>query len=471
MSDPDLAFTLAEYAASLRLEDLPVSTVQAAKLNLLDTLACAVDGSSAPGAGEVVDLVTEWGGAPQATVLVHGMRLPAHHAAWANGVMAHSRDYDDTYDVAVLHAGVSVVPAALAAAELHGNVSGAELLPAVVAGLDVICRLGEATKVGLTESGWIYSSLFGYFGATVAAGRVLRLDAESIANALGIVYSQVAGNHQVTRDGALTKRMQPAFAAKAALISVQLSQRGIRGARSTFQGEDGFLRVYLGNRFDPSTVVADLGWRFRAEELSYKLYPCCRFTHAPIDAALALRSQLTDPRSDIRRVTVRTTRQCYEAVCTPVEVRKAPRNTVHAQFSIPYTVATALIQGWVGLASFDDKALRWPEVLNLAARVDCEVDDVLEREWGRSIAPVIVCVETHDGRRLEQRVDYPRGHPRNPMSSADLDRKLADCLAFSARPLTVETGHTLRHLIENLEQLDDTRALSRCLVSNQVSSG
>src|SRR5690606_24734587 len=129
-----------------------------------------------------------------------------------------------THDAATLHGGVTAVTAALAAAELRGGVPGDELIVGVAAGLETICRLGMATTVGIVESGYMYTALFGYFGATVAAGRVLGLDESQLVNALGITYSQAAGNHQVTRDGALTKRMQPGFAAMSALISVQMAQ-------------------------------------------------------------------------------------------------------------------------------------------------------------------------------------------------------------------------------------------------------
>jgi 2-methylcitrate dehydratase PrpD len=126
--------------------------------------------------------------------------------------------------------------------------------------------------------------------ATVAAGRVLGLDVAQMVNALGIVYSQAAGNHQVTRDGALTKRMQPGFAAQAALVSVQLARRGVRGAQATFEGADGFLRVYLRDRCDRDVLRKGLGEHFEFTQLSYKPYPCCRFNHTGIDAALALRA-------------------------------------------------------------------------------------------------------------------------------------------------------------------------------------
>jgi 2-methylcitrate dehydratase PrpD len=459
----DFSAVLARFACATSTASLPGSAIAAAKANVFDTLACAAAGSSAPAVAEIHELVSTWGGQAQATVWSFGEQLPAHHAAWVNGTMAHARDYDDTHDAAVLHAGVSVVPAALAAAELRGGVSGADLIAGIAAGLETICRLGVATQISIVESGWMYTPLFGHFAATVAAARVLGLDAGQTMNAIGIAYSQVSGNHQVTRDGALTKRMQPGFAAMSALISVQLAQRGVRGTQATFEGADGFLRVYLRDRCDRDALRKGLGQTFEFEQLSYKPYPCCRFDHTAIDAALQLRAAHGIGADQIRRVRVGLNHQAYEAVCTPVDVRKAPRTVVHAQFSIPYTVATAFIDGRVGLGSFSESALKRQDVLALAARIDAEVDAGIERDWGRSVSPAALQVEMNDGSLHSLRVDLPLGHPSRPMSAADFDAKAADCFGVSVRPLRDEAPRQLRNLVDTLETLDDARVLLRTL--------
>ena len=467
----DFATVLARFACALSAAELPASAIAAAKANVFDTLACAAAGSSAAAVAETRELALEWGGAPQATILGFGDKLPAHHAAWVNGTMAHARDYDDTHDAAVLHAGVSVIPAALAAAELRGSASGrlqgpasgADFIAGVAAGLETICRLGVATRIGIIESGFIYTPLFGYFAATVAAGRVLGLDVAQMVNALGIAYSQVAGNHQVTRDGALTKRMQPGFAAQAALVSVQLAQRGVRGAQATFEGVDGFLRVYLHDRCDRDALRAGLGERYEFTQLSYKPYPCCRFDHTAIDAALALRGAHRIEPERVRRIRVGLNRQAYEAVCTPVDVRRAPQTIVHAQFSIPFTVAAALVDGSVELGHFTDAALRRDDILSLAQRVDAFVDEDIERDWGRNISPAEVRIEMSDGTMHALRVDYPLGHPSRPMSTADFDAKAADCFRVSACPLPDDAPRQLRALVETIATAVDARVLVHAL--------
>lgn len=455
----DFAMELARFACELLLGDLSAPVIAAAKVNVFDTLACAVAGSGARGVAEAHELAVEWAGAPQATILAFGDKVPAHHAAWVNGTMAHARDYDDTHDAAVLHAGVSVVPAALAAAELRSGARGSDFIAGVVAGLETICRLGIATRIGIIESGFIYTPLFGHFASTVAAGRVVGLDVTEMVNALGIVYSQVAGNHQVTRDGALTKRMQPGFAAQAALVSVQLAQRGVRGAQATFEGVDGFLRVYLRDRCDRDVLRQGLGEHYEFTQLSYKPYPCCRFNHAAIDAALALRSTAGISAGHVRRIRVGVNRQAYEAVATPIDVRKAPGTVVHAQFSMPFTVAAAIEDGRVGLDHFTEASICRQDILALAQRVDVFVDDDIDREWGRNVSPAELHVEMDDETTHRLRIDWPLGHPRRPMSAADFDAKAIDCFRVSPFRLRGDAPGQLRNLVDTLESSEDVRSL------------
>jgi 2-methylcitrate dehydratase PrpD len=455
----EFAAEYAAFAAALRGEDLPSHVVKAALINLLDTLACAIAGRTAPGVADVAALATEWGGAPQALIWGSTARIPAHHAAWVNGMMAHARDYDDTHDAAVLHAGVSVVPAALAAAELNPRATGADLVAGVAAGLELVCRLGVATTIGIIESGFIYSSLFGYFGAAVAAARVAGLDAATTQNAIGIAFSQAAGTHQVTRDGALMKRMQPGLAAKAGVIAVQLAQRGISGAQNVFDGVDGLFRIYLRDGYDPARLREHLGHRWDFTDLSYKPYPCCRLNHTGIDAALAIAGQPGFEPGAITRITAGVNHQTHQAVCTPPEMRKHPVTVVQAQFSLPFTVAAALIDREVGLRHFTDEGLRRSDILALAARVECSVDDTIERDWSRSVSPTALVVEAGNV-SFQQRVDLPSGHPQAPMTPQAHRAKLLDCLATGGPSWPGNTADRLTELVANVAALPEARTLA-----------
>ena len=459
----DLAVDLARFAATADVARLDEAVIEAVKTNILDTLSCALAGSSAKAIAEVSGLVRDWGGKPEADMFVFGGKFPAHHAAWVNSGMAHARDYDDTHDAAILHAGVSAVPAAIAAGQLRGGLSGTELIAAVAAGLEVTCRLGVAIQVDIVESGFIYSSLLGYFGATAAAGRALGLTEDEMLNAFGIVYSSVAGNHQVTRDASLMKRLQPGLAAQAAVVAVQLAKRGIRGVQNVFEGADGFFRIYLHDRADAEIVRDRLGARFEMLNLSYKPYPCCRDTHSSIDAILQLRDESSRPADDIESIRVGMTAPGYQMVCVPEEVRRAPTTIVEAQFSIPYTVAAAWIDGTPRIGHFSDESLQRDDILKLAARVEPYADQDIDRDWRRFVTPAKVIVQFRDGKTAETQVNYPKGHPRKPMTLAQSAAKTADCASFAAVPLPADTAARLTSAVSTLEQLSDISELTSIL--------
>lgn len=457
-SAEDFASIYASFASGLVALDISDASLRAAEVNFYDTMACSVAGRQAPGVTELAAIVRDWSGKPEASVLwaSDALRLPAPSAAWLNGVMAHARDYDDTHDQAILHAGVAVVPATLAAAQLSSvPVKGDDFMAGLVAGLEMTCRLGVATRIGIIESGFIYSSLLGYFGATVAAARVLGFTSEEMTNAIGITFSQAAGTHQVTRDGAMTKRMQPGFAARAALTSVAMARAGIRGAQRSIEGQDGLSRIYLRSSLDSEVLRAGLGERFHFEDLSYKPYPCCRFNHTAIDAALRLRGETGLDWRSIDRITVGTNQQAWEAVATPLEVRRAPKTVVQAQFSICYTVACALVNGKVGLADFTTEALERQDVLALAARVEPAIDAGIEAAWGRSVSPTLLVVEAK-GARYEARVDLPKGGAEAPMTEEDLRAKLEDCLRFGGYP--VESADRFDRAIRAFRSSEDVRS-------------
>ena len=426
----DFTQTYAEFSSALNYSDLPPSAVAAVRLNVYDTLACALAGFRAPGVQEVLDVVRDWGGKPEAQILWTDLRVPAPNAGWINGIMAHACDYDDTHDKAILHGGISVVPAALAAVDMAGRpVSGKEFYTAVASGLELICRLGVATRIGLIQAGFIYSALFSYFAAAAAAARVLNLSTEQTVNAIGIAYTQASGTHQVTRDGALTKRMQPGFGTRAALTAVALARRGIRGAQNVFEGIDGLGRTYLQGELDSDVLRADLGDRYHFEELSYKPYPCCRMNHCAIDAALDIRAQDGFDWTQVTDIKAHINAQGNQAVGTPLEIRRAPTSVVQAQFSICYTIACALVNGAVTLSDFTAEALQRADVLSVAARVTPVVDAELDRAMGRNVTPARV--EALMGDRIYRaQVTEARGNFTTPLSPADLRLKLADCLAF-----------------------------------------
>ncbi|MDF0545112.1 MmgE/PrpD family protein [Sphingobium sp. H39-3-25] len=460
-SSADFARIFAEFSSRLTFADLPPAAVAAARLNVYDTLACAIAGYRAPGVQEVLDVVRDWGGKGESQVLWTDLRVPAPNAAWINGIMAHACDYDDTHDKAILHGGISVVPAALAAVEMADRpVSGQEFYTAVATGLELICRLGVATRIGLIQAGFIYSALFSYFAAAAAAARILNLSVEDTVNAIGIAYTQASGTHQVTRDGALTKRMQPGFGARAAMTAVALARKNVRGAQNVFEGIDGLSRTYLQGALDPDVLRDGLGERYHFIDLSYKPYPSCRMNHCAIDAALEVRSQAGFDWTKVTEIRVHINSQGNQAVGTPLEVRRAPDTVVRAQFSICYNIACALVNGSVSLADFTAEALHRPDILAVAAKVTPIVDPEFERTMGRNVTPARVEAVIGDT-VFSAQVTEAKGNFMMPMSRADLRRKLMDCLAFGG--FDKAGADAFEATIEGLAQSADIAADMRAL--------
>ncbi len=460
-SHPDFAEEFAEFASKLTLEKIPADVMAMVKADIFDTLACATAGITAAGVSNLTKTLIDWGGKPEAAIWCTNLRVPAHHAAWVNGMMAHARDFDDLHVPASLHAGVSVIPAALAAAEITPEATGADLLAGITVGLELASRLGLATTVSILESGFLYTGLYGHFAATAAAARVMRFDTEQTINALGIAYSQAAGTHQVTRDSSLTKRMQPGFAAKTALISVAMVKAGISGVRRTFEGEDGLFKSYLHGNYDPARLREGLGQRFDLLGLSFKLYPCCGFAQVAVDTGREMREKV--PAGKIRRLTAYVNRSTREIVGTPIEVRQAPETTVQAQFSIPYTVACAILNGAVTLKDFTEDGIRRPQVRDLAARISVEVDEDIERERPGNMAPVRLVAETDEG-AIEVRVNHASGSAEKPLTRADFDLKMEGCLEISGINWPADHVRNFRSVIEGLENAPSAASLLDCIV-------
>ena len=203
----------------------------------------------------------------------------------------------------------------------------------------------------------------------------------------------------------------------------------------------------------PTWCAKDLGKRFELMNLSYKPYPCCRDTHSAVDAVLQLRAKAQRPASDIESIRVGVTAPGYQMVCVPEHVRLAPRTIVEAQFSIPYTVAAAWIDGPLGIGHFSDEGLKRADILDLASRVRPYVDEEIDRDWSRFVTPARVTVQFRDGQTMETRVDYPKGHPQNVMTEGEFAAKTKDCATFAASPLPADTAERLTATVGDLESL------------------
>ncbi len=451
METPPIEYQLSRYLADTRFEDLPHEVVQYCKQMIIDSLGVSIPGSLAPGCNAVADLAGQWGGGQGATIMVSGHKTTPPLAALANSTMMHALDFDDTLDASALHTFVNILPAALAAAETQDKVTGPELITSIVLGVDIICRLSLAVSRPLS---WIRTATCGGFGAAAAVGKLLKLDAEQMANALGIVYSQTAGNAQGLVEGRLVKRLQPGFAAQAGVTSAFLAQKGITGSQAFLTGEYGFYPLYERGEYDPEPVTRALGDHYTILDLSIKPYPACRMTHSSIDAALELRSGLLDRLDDITQIQVIASPMVKQMVGKPFNPGRTPQ--VDAQFSIPYTVATALVKGEVFLDHFEAEAISDPDVKALADKIHVIASQDLA---ANDIFNARMKITLKGGETREAKIKIPLGNPARPMGMEMCREKFKRCIDFSGLKFDQDRQETLLKRVENLENMDNVQEI------------
>lgn len=455
----DATFHFVRNFLSVQYEDIPAPVVEITKNEILDTLGVAVAGLPQPGPKELMEMTKGWGGKEEGTVIGCKAKVPAPNAAQVNATMVHARDYDDVHETAVMHPAVVTVIPALAMAELKMGLTGKELITVVALGVDMICRLGLATRPGVSPlmTGWHFTSLYGYPTAALTAGRTLALDEEKMVSAFGIAYHQCAGNGQCVTDGALTKRMGPGFSVRGGITAALMAEKGITGARNCLEGEQGLFKVYHHGEYDRDVLIHDLGRHFEGINVSIKPYPSCRGTHPSIDAALKIAKQYSVNPEEIKEIIIVTGEANHQLLCTPFEAKVRPRNPVDTQFSIPWGVGTALLRKRVAMQDFTVEATTNPQILNLTAKIRAEADPALNSP--RGIEPARVTVVMKNGDVFSEQIDRPRGSPNQPMLFEDCVQKFEDCIAFGGGWMPEGYVKKAIDLVGNLENVKDVREL------------
>jgi 2-methylcitrate dehydratase PrpD len=448
----DPAWALAEHVCGRGFADLPATTRIATRNDILDTFGCLLGGSGAPGIAELARIIGGWGGAPQSQVMLRRLRLPAPQSAMLNASMAHALDFDDTLDHGgSIHPGASVLAASLAVSDMRGGVSGRKLLLAIALGLDVSCRVALASTL---DRGWHRTAAMGVFGAAAASGKLLDLNVQQMVNALGIAFSQAAGNRQCIVDGALTKRLQAGQAASSGVLAAILAGEGFTGAHEIFLGQFGFFELYQPNGYDPARLLEDLGTKFRGDQLSFKPYACGRPQHAILDAAIAARDQLglgtAVDFAEIADIRVAATAATIVEQFKGATHKRRPTQIVEAQFALPYLIAAALVHGRVGISEVAD--ILHLKVLKIAERMT-GVD--AGQEMGG------ITIRLHDGRTASVNIAPPLGSPENRLSIEQLKMKFTDCARNAVRPLSDDAVRMAMHTILQLDEVEDVSDLLR----------
>lgn len=451
VSPEDLGLLFARHVVGTTYAALPTDAVRAAKQSTLDTLGVMLGATgqmtALPG---IVELARDWGGKPESTILGFGGKVPAPTAAFVNGATAHGLDFDDHLPEGH-HPSSSLVAALFAVAERIGAVSGRDFITAMALGQDLFARLRKNVT---WRQDWFMTPVIGSFAAAAACAKLLGLDERGVLDAFGAASCQTSGTMQLAYGtGGDLRGMYAGFAAKAGVFSALLAQAGVTGTTTPFEGDAGFLPVYFPGGYDRDGMLAGLGNDFQGSSILYKMWPSCGVTHAYIDTAMKLLTEVGGVES-IQRIDV-FGGDFARRLCEPADLRRRPPTPVDAKFSIPYTVAVALRHGTVGLGDFTDERRTDPATETLAAKVRF-VDDPAYN-WTSELPRGAVEFHLTDGRTLfsEAHHDVTPGSTKRPLTWEELTAKFADCAAYAVRPIDTQRRRRVIDQVDGLESLDD----------------
>jgi 2-methylcitrate dehydratase PrpD len=462
VADSTLAQQLARFAVGCTFDSLPDDIVDGARKRVLDVLGICVAALPLGTSRAALGYVADQGGREQATAVGLAQRLPAPLAAFANGVLAHSLDYDDTHLPSVLHPSASVVPAALATAEATGA-DGRAVIAAIAAGLEVCVRVGmagfdpQARTSVFFENGQHATSIAGALGGAVAAGLLLGMDADRIVDVLGIAASMGSGIIEANRTGGTVKRMHCGWAAQSAISAAELVRHGFTGPPTVFEGRFGFFQAWLHGEVNSAAMTDGLGSTWASRNIFFKPYPANHFLHAAIDAAIAVRERGVRP-GQVASAVLGVAAPTVRTVGEPAEAKRTPATGYMAQFSGPYAVTVGLLGGHglgAGLADFTDELARDPRRRELMARVSV-VADAKCTEIFPDQFPATLQVTLADGGQVAEEVLTNRGGPGRELSYEELATKFRDNAASS---LGLPVIDTIQASVASLEQLPGMRSL------------
>jgi len=444
---------IAEFAAGLRAENIPEAVRERARIHVLDAIGVGLAANAYPFADRAMAGIQALGGPGEGpgggTVIGRRERLPLRDAALANGFLIHGLDFDDTHLTSIVHASAACLPVALSLGEAV-DASGAEVMAAYVAGMEVAIRIGLAVKGGFHHAGFHATGVVSHFSSAVAAGRLLRLTPDQIVSAQGIAASTASGVQVFLEDGAWTKRFHPGWGAVAGITAARLAGHGFAGPQRPYEGGFGLFHSHLQAHRDEADVAAlheGLGERWELPETAIKPYPVCHFIHGAADAAIALHAEIPDAAA-VERVRILIPGKTLPIVAEPAADKLRPANEYAAKFSAPFVVAACLRLGRFGLAELRPEALADEATLALAARCRCEADP--DSAFPALFSGGVEVVLT-DGRRLfrHERVNSGAGERRLDVAGASakfmgaagmvLDEAAASrardaALSFDARP-------------------------------------
>ncbi len=452
---------MSRWAAGIEYSNLSEEAIHQAKRYLLDSLGCAFGGYQQHDVRIVLDVLDETAGQGPATVIGTGRRVDAVSATLANSLMVRAMDYNDIYWQQDPSHPSDIIPAALALVE-RGSSSVEDLIVGIVLGHEIEMRLCEAAFPGIRERGWHHAT-FTAFAAAFVAGRMLHLDAEQIQHAVGISGSSHATFGAVTA-GKLTtmKNTVDPLAAQRGVLAGLLAKGGYSGPEHVIDGKEGLVEV-LGPDWNLDVLTDGLGDSWRITRCGMKAFPTEALTHTPISAVLDLVTEHDLAPDDVEQIHIRSLARAADILADPSKYE--PRNRETADHSLPYVIAAALVDRQVTPLQFSQAKIDDPKIRAQLHKVVVVADPEIEADFPTK-QRVGVTITTTDGRKFTNDLDYPKGHPNNPLSAAEIETKFD---ALSGAVLSPGRRQAIKDAVWNLDQLESVRQLTELLGADQES--
>ncbi|MDQ6640315.1 MAG: MmgE/PrpD family protein [Pseudomonadota bacterium] len=425
------ARVLARFAAGLRPADLPASVVRRARHCIVDTLGVALHGATLPGSRIVIGHARRYGSGGPCTLLGSDERVQAPLAALANGASAHAFEQDSLrHPGAGVHPGAAVLPAALAIAEETGA-NAEQLLLAFVAAVEVMFRIGAASRHSSESLGFHAPGLTGPYGAAIAAGLLLRLDGDALTRALGIAGSLSAGllAFAHAHDGAMVKRLHLGRAAESGVLAARLAGAGFDGPSTVLDGHHGFLEAYCRD-VDRTRLTAGLMQEWETLRICFKAFPCHVTAHTPVQA---VRSLMAAHCFDGHRI--KSMRVFGAPKLLSHHNRQDPDDVMQAQYSVPFCVALAAFRDPADPMSWDERAVADAGIRTLCRRI--ELVGFPPGETPGSGWHTRLHIELVDGRVFSADGSTFPGMPEDPLDDAAVEAKFRR-LAGALIPASIE---------------------------------
>ena len=411
------------FALDLKLKQIPLPVFAQAKLHMLDAIGIGIASSHHDFAKKTLQTFISLQESNDCHYQVLGVpnKLSMRDAILVNGTYIHGLDFDDTHAAGVIHASSSAMAALLSIGQRY-NINGEDGLVAYLVAIEVASRIASAANGGFHAKGFHPTGLVGIFGATALVGRIMKLTAGELTNALGISLSMASGVMEFLEGGAWTKRMHPGWAASSAVTACAMAKNGFIGPRNTFEGRYGLFNTHIDSSHQASleTCTNGLGQIWEMQNISLKPYPACHYNHAFADAAVTLRENNVFKIEDITSIKARISEKQVPVVCEPQASKRIPKNSYEAQFSIHFVIATSLIKGKFTLNELENDTIFNPQILALCQKIEYEIDP-------QSAFPEFysgeVEIQLKSGKSLIHREQMNRGSSANPLSKQEILEK------------------------------------------------